>query len=466
MRLLVVFTCILLPFTHAAQKVWSLEECINYALENNLQIKQAELNGQISEENLLRLKGRMLPSLNGFANHTYNFGQRIDPFTNQFANTRVQSNNFYLNSQVDLFTGFQNKNRLEKGEYDFEFASQQVLKTKNDVALLIARSYLQLLFDQELKKIADEQVLITTQQLDRLNKLVLSGNIAKGDLLSMEAQLANDELNAVNAENNKNISQLNIQQLLQLEEEIDFITEIPEIDENIKTLSSDYVYEQALNVMPEISSEELRIESAKEDLEIALGGRYPMLSLSASAGTGYSGASKEVSSATPFAYVAGYTEGGEEVYAQDFVFEFTTKPFSDQVTDNLNQSIGFNLNIPVFNRFSTKTAINTAKLTIEQAKISLEQAKNQLKNDVQTAHSDMVAAIKKYKATQKSVIALQESFDYSRKKFEVGLIPSVEFNNEKNNLSVAQSDLVRAKYDYLFKSKVLEFYQGKSLIVN
>ena len=220
----------------------------------------------------------------------------------------------------------------------------------------------------------------------------------------------------------------------------------------------------AVMIMPEIKTSELQIESAIKSIQIAKGSRYPILSLSASAGTGYSGASKEVINTVPFTYVSGVTETGETVFSQDFTFETTTKPFTDQISDNLNQSIGFNLSVPVFNGFSIKTSTDRAKLNMELSKVQLEQAKNQLRNDIEQSHANAVAAMKKFRASEKSVEALQLSFDYSQKRFEAGLITAVDFNDAKNKLVNAQSEMLQAKYDYLFKTKILEFYQGKSLV--
>ncbi|MBL4625822.1 MAG: TolC family protein [Flavobacteriales bacterium] len=435
MRYVLIILLCLTQLDIQAQETWGLKQCIDHAYEHNLQVKQSEINTAIQQERITATKGQRLPNLNGFASHTYNFGQRIDPFTNQFANSRVRSNNFYLNSQITLFNGFQTKSNIKQSLIDYQIQEQNTEKIKNDIALAIAANYLQILFNEEAIKIAQQQMAISNQQLKRIDKLVRAGTVPQGNLLDLQAQIATDEMNLVSAENQLVISTLYLKQLLQLDNISEFRIVIPETSMDEKLLVSStpgQVYDAALNIMPNIKTSQLQIESATAAHLSAKGRRYPSLSLSGSIGTGYS-----------------------EL--------ITYQSFGEQAAGNFNQSIGFNLSIPVFNRFSTKTSIESAKLNIELSEIQLQQTENQLRNDIEQAHVDAVSAMKKYMATLKALDAQKQSFEYAKKRFEVGMLNAVDFNMSKNKLANTESQLLQSKYDYLFKIKILEFYQGKSL---
>jgi outer membrane protein len=448
-----------------AQEYWDLKKCIDYAFANNIQIKQTQIQSDLAEMNVEQSRYNMLPNLNGFASHSYNFGQRIDPFTNQFANQRVQSNNFFISSSVTLFNGFQQLNAVEKAKIDYQLSEQTIEKIKNNIALNIAAVYLQILFNQELIKIAENQISTTRFQLRRIEQLVKSGSVPEGDLLEIESQLAQEELQLVNAENQLDLSYLSLKQLLQVDVNTNIKIVVPEIDmpEGAVATTSGQIFDAALKVMPEIRESELRIKSAETSINIANGGRYPSISMSGSLGTGYSGLSRKITGVTPYSYISGYTASGEEVFAQDFVYEFVNKPFSEQFSDNLNQMIGFNLSVPIFNGFSIKYGVKQSKIAMSNAQLDMELTKNQLYNDIQSALNDAKAALKRFHATQKSLHALQLSFEYAEKRFQSGLINAVDYGTIKNQLLKTESDLLQSKYDFLFKTKILAFYQGQSL---
>ena len=382
--LLVIIFCLTQCFSHA-QETWSLKQCIDYAFEHNLQVKQSEINVAIQEERIRSNKGHWLPNLHGYASHSYNFGQRIDPFTNQFANSRVQSNNFYLNSSVTLFNGFQTKNNIKKSLIDYKIQEQNTEKIKNDISLAIAANYLQILFNEEAIKIAQQQMAITNQQIKRIDKLVRAGSVPEGNLLDLRAQSANDGMNLVSAENQLTISTLYLKQLLQVDSIADFRIVIPETSMDEKLLVSStpvQVYDAAINIMPTIKSSQLQIESAETNHLSVQGRRYPSLSISGSLGTGYSGLSKNTQITGVSLDEAGQTAAGEQVYLYNPIIASSKKSFGAQSADNFNQSIGFNLSIPIFNGFSTKTAMESAKLSKDVAEVQLRQTENQLRNDI------------------------------------------------------------------------------------
>ena len=452
----------------SSQETWTLKQCIDYGLTHNLQVRSSILSAQMSKNTFDQSKFGRLPTLNGFASHTYNIGQRIDPFTNQFANDVIQSNNFYLSTNVDLFGGLRTANTINQNKTNWKSSILDAEKMQNDIVLNIATVYLSVLFNEELLKIAEDQINVTQQQLGRMNKLVKAGAMAKGSLLEIEAQYATEELQIITASNNLDISRLSLKQLMELDSIEDFRIARPNLEimdgERVKSTPGQ-IYNAALMRSPEVKSSELQLQSSVLGLNVAKGGVYPTLSFQASVGTGYSANSKNIESATFTGTQSTglFTSIGDDVLQSQYDYTYSVTPFADQFKNNVNQTIGFNLSVPIFNGFTVRNSVSQAKVQIEIARTSLESLKNQIEKTIQQAYLDAVAALKKYRASGKSVSALQESFTYTEKRFEVGLVNAVDYNDAKNKLAKAKSDLLQAKYDYIFKTKILEFYQGKSI---
>lgn len=448
-------------------KQWSLQDCIEQAWQNNLQLQQQKLSVDIARENLTQSQANLFPTLNANASHSYNFGRTVDPFTNEFATERVRSNNFNLSSSLNLFSGFQVQNTIRQNRMELDASRMDLEYSYNDIALLVASAYLQILFNLELVENTSGQVEITRLQVERTRQLVEAGTLPRGALLTIKAQLASEELQLVNAQNQLNLSYLNLQQILFLPGDEVFQIQVPEIaiepDEEL-TYTPLQVYRVAVQEQPQVKSAEIRIQSAERGVAIAQGGRSPMLSVRGSYGTGYSGASLE---ATEMIMgeprEIGVTASGEKVFAPSFEYETRVIPFSDQLNDNLNRSIGFALTIPIFNNFQTRSAISRSKINLENARLQNQIVREQLFQTIQQAHADASAALKRYAATEINVKALEESFRYTEQRFTVGMVNSLEYNDAKNRLSAAQSELLQSKYEYIFRLKVLEFYQGVPL---
>lgn len=459
---------ILIPGAQGQGKEWELQECIDYAIEHNIQIKQSEINAQISKQSVSQARASMLPTFNGFATNTYNWGQTIDPFTNQFATERVRSNSFGFNSQVTLFNGFSLYNSYRKSELDYMASKYDSDKMRDDIALNVATAYLQVLMNKSLLEIAKDQITITRQQVERTKKMVDAGTLPKSNLLDMQAQLAQEELQEVNNQNQLDISRLNLLQLMELESGIDeFELVDPEIDSPAQLMDMkkpNAIYNTALDIMPAVKSAEYKLSSSEKDLSIARGNASPSLTLSGNFGTGYSGARREVEGASVTGVdTIGFTTGDEYVLTPSFEYDYRKKPFNEQLEDNLNQSVSLQLSIPIFNGLSSRTRIKSAKLNLENARYNLDLQKNQLRKNIQSAYADALAAYKKYLASEKSVNALEEAFNYAQTRYEVGMMNAVDFNDAKNKLTKAKSELQQAKYEYVFKTKVLDFYQGQAL---
>lgn len=459
-----------IPTLVSAQKTWTLEACIEYAIANNLQIKQSSLNMELQEQNLQNNQVTQLPSVNGFAGNVFNFGQTIDPFTNQFAQSRVRSNQFGLNAQMTLFSGLQQRNTIESEKMELQAQRHDLDKARNDISLAVANAYLNILVNQELLKVAENQVAITEKQLNQTKKLFSAGAVARGNVYDIEAQLANEELNKTRALNNLELSILSLQQLLQMQFDPNFTISKPAIslEENVQIgVSPENVYNRSLAFLPEIKSAEMRIDRSVKMLQVSRGGLSPRLTLSGSIGTGYSGlAQRVVGTETIDGIPVGTTVSGELVTTSISRSILETQPFSDQLNQNFNQSIGINMIIPLFNGYNNKTNIERAKINQEISQNQLEITKNNIRQDIQNAYANARAAMNEYQSLQKSVAALNEAFKYTEERFNVGVINSIQYNESKTLLTNAQANLIRAKYNYIFTSKVLDFYQGNPITLN
>jgi len=458
-----------------SQKTWTLQECVDYALQHNIQIKQGEISTEISDNAQTQSLLGMFPSLNGSASHSYNFGRSVDPFSYEFTTRKVSSSNLSLNANVVLFNGFQLQNELKQSRLNYMSGKYDLDKIKNDVSLNVAAAYLQVLYAQEQLNAQNDRVDIAKKQKDRTKILTDAGTLPQGSFLDAEAQFATEELTKVNAENLLNNSYLSLIQLLELDSAGNFAVEKPKYaipDQGSLSITPADIYSVSLTTQPEIKSAEYKLQSAEKGLAIARGARFPRLSMFGSLSTGYSNQSQRKK-----------TLGGDYIdsYATDYfvptiidtfiVFAplyssptYEDTPFSDQLEDNFNKAFGFNLSIPVFNGWATNTSVKRSKLNYENAKYSFELTKNSLFKSIQQAHADAIASLKKYHAAEKNVSALNEAFSYTEKKFTAGLLTSLDYTTARNNLTKAESDKLQAKYDLIFRLKVLDFYMGKPLV--
>lgn len=468
--MLVIFL-LTVSFVGQAQdtKVWSLEQCIAHAWENNLQLQQQKLAVDLSRQNLTQTRANMLPNLNANASHAYNYGRTVDPFTNQFETESVQSNNFGISSGITLFSGFQIQNAVRQGRLELEAGKLDLERSYNDVALAVAGAYMQILFSRELLENAANQVEISQQQVARTQNLVAAGSLARGALLTIEAQLATEELQLVNARNQLDMAYLNLMQMLFLAQDDHFEIETPQLvidPQDQYGQSPMQIYQQALDIQPEIRASAIRIQSAERGLAMARGSRSPTLSLRGSLGSGYSEARWEITETLPGpARVIGFTQSGEDVLAPTALITRRVQPFEDQLRDNLGKSLGFSLTIPLFNSLQTHAAIGRSKINLDNARLNHQIARDQLFRKIQQAHADSQAALKRYYATEKNVTALREAFTYTEQRFDVGLVNSLEYNDAKNRLSAAQSELLQSKYEFLYRVKILDFYMGNPLML-
>jgi outer membrane protein len=474
MRLYAIFIALNLFSGYTLGQTWSLDSCIAYAFQNNLAVQLSEENVSLTQLNETNAIGSMLPSLNAQGSHGYNWGQRIDPFTNQFASSRIQSNNFGIATSVNLFNGLRQVNTLKQAGLNTETAKWNYEKMRNDIALNVASAYLAVIINKEFVDIARRTLDGTDRQLKRMEKLVAAGQLAVSNLNDMQAQLAADNASYVLAENNFKLSKLSLVQLLQLDAaKLDqFNIVIPKLDnvEQYTLLANpDIAVQAALSNFPEVKSATTSVASAALGQKIAASGYYPSLNASFSYGTGYSGAAKVISGnpdtlAFPIGTVLGtgelVTSFPQLSYSSD---DYKTKAFSNQLQDNVNRSLFFSLNIPLFNGFSTFTGVKRAEINFRQAQLQLEQTKQSITQSVYQAYNDAQAALANYYAFKTSVAASQKSFEWAELRYEQGLSNITEYADSRMRMEIAQANLARTKYDYIFKLKVLDFYQGKAI---
>ena len=449
-----------------SQSEWDLQQCIRYAVNHNISLKQSALNNEINKNNFNQSKANILPTLNVGAQHNYNFGKTVDRFSGTFANTQFLSQNFFASSNLVLWSGLAQYNTVRANEFNYLSGVENLKQQENDLSLNIANAYLNVVFSEELLKISKSQFDVTRQQLEQTNKLVTAGALAKSVEYDIKAQLSNEELNVTNADNSYNIAVLNLRQLMNYDSIANFELNKPSVEvENNVLLENNvmYIYETALKNQHNIKSGEYAIMSADRTYAASKGRISPSLSVTGSIGTGYSGVAKRLAGYNSVVDTLGNIPGiGPLVYnRQDPLFEET--PFSNQVKDNVNKTIGFTLNIPIFNGLQTHTSVKNAKISLLNSRYTQELNKQNLYKTIAQAHMNAKAALNKYNASKNNVEAAAESFKYAQQKFNAGSISAFDFSNAKNRLFAAESNLLQAKYDYLFKLKVLDFYQGKPL---
>lgn len=472
-RVLSLFYLLLIPLSMSGQstEVWTLQRCIDHALEKNLQIRQSELNVDMAKSQQQQSAAGFFPSLNGSASQNHYYGRSIDPFTNTFTTNEVRSNSFVLSSSVSLFEGFQLQNTLRQSNLNYLSSRQDLKKVENDISLNVATLYLQVLYNQELIKVSTDQAEASRLQRTKIARMEELGAASRGNLLEMESQLSTDELRLIQAQAALDQSLLSLTQLLELESSTGFQVDvplalIPAVQAEVFNVNG--LYAAALNSQPEIKSAEFKVSSAEKGLRIAQGGRYPRLFMSGNLNTNFSTSSKDITGYTigfPSSVFSGYTSNGDSVYT---IVANTTPileqtPFSDQLNNNLSKSFGFTLQVPLFNGWSVRNNVTRSRINLEQSKLNNEITRKNLYKSVQQAVNDALAAQKKFEASGKSAATLKETYEYNRQRFDVGLISSYEFLTAKNNYARAEADVLQAKYDYIFKLKILDFYQGKSL---
>ena len=432
-------------FTVKAQEVITLQKAIDLTLERNLTIKQAQFTEAISEETLKQSKYNLLPDLSAGANSSFNFGRSINPSTTQFINQHAFGLATNATSQVTLFQGGQLRNQIIENKLLLGADRSNTAKVKNDLVLNVVTQYLQILTNQDLVTAAQQQIDIAKITLDRAQKNFDVGNQTQADLSQAKSALSTADLNYTTAENQLELSVLTLKQYMEMPPATNITFEKPDISK-FKDLPTIYdpeaVLKTALAVNPDVSLAEARQKAAAQDIKVARGSYFPTLTLSGQLGSNYSDVLRDPKSIDPLN---------------------TSYPLFRQLRDNFNQSIGINLQIPIFNRFNTRTAVRKAKITNENAIVTAQLAKNNLSKIIYQAVWDVKAANKKYQSTLQTYNANKDAFNVIQQRYNVGLVNSLDYNTSLTNLNKSQFDLINAQYEVVFRNKVIDYYLGNPI---
>ncbi len=413
----------------AAQKRYTLMECIETALENNRNIKQQELSRRQREIAYSQARADLLPSLNASAGQNFVFGRSIG-LDNVYQNTNSSQTNFGIGADITLFDGLRMKHNIDARKAEMYASEADLEKMQDDIVMSVSTAFLQALLNKELLRIAENQLETTEADITRRQELVNSGKMARGELLEQEAQLATEELNRVQAESNLRLALLDLAQIMELEAFDDFDITAPPAESLISEtplLASEAVYESALLNRPELRGMRYRLESSQKELLMARSQYFPTLSFGANMGTGY------------------YNMSGRNNDA-----------FSTQLRNNMSNSLGFNLRIPIFNKFQIRNSVQNAQLAIANTQLEMDKTRIDLRKKIEQAYYNAIGAKSRWEAAQKSVEASRESYRFAEEKYESGRANSYELFLAKNNLTRVLGEEAQAKYEYAFRLKILE----------
>ena len=428
---------LLMPASVLAQQQWSLRQCIDYAVEHNIQVKQQEVSRMQRELDVNTAKNSRLPDLSASASESFSFGRGLTA-QNTYSNTNTSSTSFNLSSSVPLFTGYRIPRTLEMQKLNLEAATADLEKAKNDIRMQVAQAYVQILYNMELCDVANRQITIDSMHVHRLMEMMKNGKASGTEVAQQEASLAQSRLTATQADNDYRLSLLALTQLLELPSPEGFTISREvnqELWNEIHTLPSpDVIYQEALIIKPEIQAEQSRLASSAKNIDIAKSAKLPSLSLSGGLGTNY------------------YKTSG-----------LPGDKFFKQLNNNFSQFLGLSLNVPIFNRFETRNNIKNAQLSQYNQQLQLDNVKKNLYKEIQQAYYNAVTSEAKYQSSEQAKRSQEEAFRLMSAKYEYGKANITEFNEAKNNLMKAESDLVRAKYEYLYQNALIEFYRGKAL---
>ena len=437
MKKIVLFAALLCAALGAGaqERPWTLQECIGYALDHNLSVQQSALQVQQREIEVNTAENNRLPGVSGGASQNFSFGRGLTA-DNTYANTNTTNTSFNLGADMTLFNGFRLRNNVLLSKLNLEAATVDLEKAKDDIRVAVAQAYVQILYNLEIAAVAQRQVEIDSLQVDRLETLLANGKATAAEVAAQHASLSQSRLTAVQAENNLQLARLDLAQLLELPTPEGFDVVLPGEDALAIPLPAgpEIIYEEAVGIKPAVRAEETRLAYAERNIDLARGGYMPSLSLSGGLGTNY------------------YTSSG-----------YTSKKFFEQLGNNFSQYVGLSLNVPIFSRMANRNQVKSARLSYDAQQLQLETAKKQLFKEIQQAWYSALAAQSKFESSTQAASAAAESFALAQAKYENGKSSITEFNETKNQYLKACSDLAQARYEYLYQTRLLDFYRGREL---
>lgn len=420
-----------------SQKQWTLKECVDRALQKNISIQQNKLNLELAKKEVEISKGNFLPNLNANTGSNVNFGTGFSPVTNSRVATSFFGGSLNMSSGINVFNGFRNTNTYKQAQLGVESSLYDLKKIENDVSLFVVNGYLNVLFAKENLIVAKVQYEISKNQIEAAESRFKSGVIPKGELLNVESTAATNLQTLVAQENALDLALLNLSQLLQVTAEGFDVSpvDVGTPTANLFYKTSTTVYEKSLERLPEIARAKLAIENA--DLNIAISKSAFLPSISAQVGL-----------STNYGFNLNLPTG------------FNNTPFADQLVDNFGYGFGFNMNVPIFNRFQTKNRVAQSLINKEIFETRLESEKLNLQQTIEQAFLDVKTALKTYEAAKISLESQQEAFKNAQERYNFGAMTLFDFDQVRTRIVNAEATLIRSKYDYVFKTKVLQFYSG------
>jgi len=471
-----LFTALLLSTGMSAQETWSLERCIQYAQENNLTVQQAQANVRTALLAERQAKASRLPNVSASFNAGEQFGRTIDPTSNQFSTVATGYNSIGVNAGVNLFNGGLIHHSVKQANWDAQAAQADGEQTSNTLALQIAQAYLNILLFEEQEKNAQKRVSQSVEQLANTQKLIDAGTLPMADKYNIMAQQAQGEQALVQAQNSVELAYLSLKQLLQLEPDFDLSIERPAFaipsDAQPEAVTLGPVYNTALGTQPNIRAADFRIKSAEEGINVARSAYWPTVSLFANLSSNYSTQLLDFQNGTflrqDLTDPVTIRINDQNVTIQQYIdrYEYPKVPYFDQIDQNFGQGVGLNISIPIYQNGRTRLSVERARLGVLNAQLQQNQARQQLKNDIQTAIANARAARKQLDAAQKTFDATKIAFENAEKRHQLGAVNTLDLTTARNNLDISENDLSVARYDYLFKLKILDFYEGKPITLN
>lgn len=455
-----------------AQEKWSLEQCVTYAIKNNVSVKQADIQARIDRLTLEQSKLALYPTANSQHSGGYQFGRSIDPTSNQFTTNEILFANHSLNLNADLFNWFRKKNTVAANDYTYQASAARFEKARNDISLNVANGYLAALLSGEQIHVAEVQVQQSREQRDNVKKQVDAGALPELNLAEMETQLANDSSTLIGAKADFKLKLLQLQALLNLDAAVPFTIAAPPVESvpvlPLSELEPDVVYNSALQNLPQQRINELNVKAAQRNVLAAKAVLYPSLSFFGGLDTRYSNAQKLLpANFQPAAVPIGFVNVNGTNYVvntqENIPTGFNKNTYFRQLSNNFSQNLGLALNIPIFNGGQARINWKKSKLNVTLQELQKEQDAQSLKQDIYQAHTNAVAAIEKFNASKIALASAQQAYDFARKRFEVGLLKPIDLITNQNNLFKTKINLLAAQYDYVFKMKLLEFYKGMGI---
>jgi outer membrane protein len=478
--IVLLFTC--LTFQSKAQNAvqasgtevkLSLQEAVNIALKNNISVKQSENQVLLTDLQMQQSKFNQLPIASGNVSEFFNFGRSIDPFTNTYVSKSINYNSLGVNGNVTIYNGFQLKNTIAQNDYLLKASQLDLQAMKENISLQVVLAYLNIMNAEDQLSIAQTQTGITRLQIDRTDKLVKAGSLAQSSLFDLKAQLALEETTVINAQSTLDIAKLSLLQLLNdknvTEVRVDRIS-VPTPSTNGYDASIAKIYEVAESSQPVVRAADLRIKGADKSIEIARAGFLPVITGSANLGANQSNAQKDYifKSVTQQNNLGTVAFQGQDIplivtSTNNVPVDNGTVGYFTQLSNTLNYGFGINANIPIFSRYANKSNVTRAKIQKNNAFLNAQQARLTLRQNIEQAYTNLTNAAKRYDSYTVQVSALEESFRAADSRFNAGAIDFVAYSLQKTNLDKARANLVQAKYDFIFRTKILDYYQNKPL---